>query len=130
MGQPDIGYHYYRRVADDDPITASNRKIEISFRQPEVAQDAEQISFYRVTDSDAQPGTEGYEIKRFDLFANPELKGQAVIQNSIVEGEEEKLQDKITYNLEARSHTSEENKSIPSPFMLIVDPDKPTITVE
>ena len=23
MGQPDIGYHYYRRVADDDPITAS-----------------------------------------------------------------------------------------------------------
>jgi hypothetical protein len=32
LGQPDIGYHYYRRVADDDPV--NDQVIEISFRQP------------------------------------------------------------------------------------------------
>ena len=127
MGQPDIGYHYYRRVADDDPITATNRKIEISFRQPEVAQDAEQISFYRVIDSDAEPGSSSYKIQDFEVINYP---GQAVIDSEIVKGAEEKLAFPGKYNLEARSHTSEDNKSVPSPFLVIVDPDKPTIALE
>ena len=45
MGQPDIGYHYYRRVADDDPVDDprttdivedTDQTVEITFRQPDV----------------------------------------------------------------------------------------------
>ncbi len=35
MGQPDIGYHYYRRIADDDPTDDPNREVIITFKQPE-----------------------------------------------------------------------------------------------
>jgi hypothetical protein len=43
LGQQDIGYHYYRRIADDDPLEddpntpeVEGQNIEISFRPPKV----------------------------------------------------------------------------------------------
>jgi hypothetical protein len=46
MSQPDIGYHYYRRIADDDP--ENDQHIYLSLRQPEFAADikADGFGFY------------------------------------------------------------------------------------
>jgi len=46
MGQPDIGYHYYRRVADDDNAETETQEITISFRQPQRSFDDDQLKAY------------------------------------------------------------------------------------
>ncbi len=122
LGQPDIGYHYYRRGADDDPIDDPQRNISISFRQPPILKDGLAILRYRVGDSTFQPGQSGYEIQ---VFESSDYQGQDVIEASIVEGLAEKMQETGKYNLEARTYVDDNTWSAPSVFTVIVQPNDP-----
>jgi len=48
MKRPDIGYKYYRRVADDDP--QGSQTVTISFRQPALEESSPAIKGYRIRD--------------------------------------------------------------------------------
>jgi len=122
MGQPDIGYHYYRRVADDDPIQDASREISISFRQPPILKGGEPIWRYRVGDSTLKPGQSGYLIQEFWASA---YQGQDVIEASIVKGQEDKMRVIHKYDLEARTYVDDNTWSAPSVFTVIVQPNDP-----
>jgi len=122
MGQPDIGYHYYRRVADDDPIDDPQRNISISFRQPPILKDGLPISYYRVGDSTLKPGQSGYRIADFQASA---YQGQDVIEASIVNNSNPKLTESKKYDLEARTYVDDNTWSAPSVFTVIVKPENP-----
>jgi hypothetical protein len=124
MGQPDIGYHYYRRVADDDPIDDPERNISISFRQPPILKGGLPIAYYRITNTDPEPG-QSEQIKVFDFETNPELNGKDVIEGAIVQGQEQKMRESRKYNLEARTHVDAYTRSAPSVFIVIVKPENP-----
>ncbi len=50
MNQPDIGYKYYRRVADDDPV--AGQEVIISFKQPTLTADSPEINGYQLRHED------------------------------------------------------------------------------
>jgi hypothetical protein len=121
MGQPDIGYHYYRRVADDDPIDDPQRDISISFRQPPILKDGEPILYYRVGDSAFGIKDNRYRIA--DLQAS-DYQGQDVIEGVIVNSNAA-LNEEKKYNLEARTYVDDNTWSAPSVFTVIVKPSNP-----
>ncbi len=123
MGQPDIGYHYYRRVADDDPVddprTAetepSNQQVEISFRQPKM----EDPGDYRVSNR-----FDG-DIALIDnyLADNSLVKGKEVVlipmSNQFKYGSQQILVETIVGS----------KSSTPTEINLIVDPFAPEVEV-
>ena len=130
LGQPDIGYHYYRRVADDDPIMNPanpqegnpDRDISISFRQPPILKDGLPIEYYRVGYSGISPDIPAYQVARFTASFYP---GQDVIEASIVEGPGNKMRLSRKYDLEARTYVDDNTWSAPSVFTVIVKPENP-----
>jgi len=122
MGQPDIGYHYYRRVADDDPIDDPQRNISISFRQPPILKDGLAISYYRVGYSGIAPNLPEHEVISFSAAAFP---GQDVIEASIVDNENQNLTESTKYDLEVRTYVDDNTWSAPSVFTVIVKPENP-----
>jgi hypothetical protein len=130
MGQPDIGYHYYRRVADDDPIMNPanpqegnpDRDISISFRQPPILKDGLAISYYRVGDAAYDPLHTSYPIADFQASS---YQGQDVIEASIVNQQNNRLDFPKKYDLEARTYVDDNTWSAPSVFTVIVQPNDP-----
>ncbi len=129
LGQPDIGYHYYRRVADDDPIMNPansqegnpDRNISISFRQPPILKDGLPIWRYRVGDATFDPLHTSYLIEEFKAEDYP---GQDVIEGVIVNSNAA-LNEEKKYNLEARTYVDDNTWSAPSVFTVIVKPSNP-----
>ena len=102
MKRPDIGCKYYRRIANDDPPLTAGRRVEISFRQPPMPDyvDTDHLSYVVAIPSDI-PGEEPIVIKHFPYNAH---RGQAVINETIVEDFDERLEDDSKrYDLEAYS---------------------------
>ena len=124
MGQPDIGYHYYRRIADDDPITDPEREIKITFRQPEFSSsiDTENLRYVIFKPDDFNPE----EIASFNYS---DLQGQDVVERVIVD-DDSNLALPGKYSLEAYSQNGFD--SLPQDtqkvdFTVIVDPDKSSV---
>ena len=132
MGQPDIGYHYYRRVADDDPPTNNpNRKIEVSFRQPDLSKISDLDNLrYRMTIPPSVIGGNPTIIKDFEWI---DYQNDSAITGSIVEGLEEKLQEETRYDLESYSQIGTAGKPSEGTqkvgFTVIVDSIKPSVSV-
>jgi len=113
LGQPDIGYHYYRRVADDDPV--DEQDIRITFRVPT---------------------TNGVDIDKFqaDYSGNEGLPeditytvGQDVIEHQLfAETDPIPIGPHI---LRVKTINSGGEESEPAEINLIVDPDAPVVTV-
>jgi len=120
MGQPDIGYHYYRRVADDDPIDDPQRDISISFRQPPILKDGLPIAYYRISGS-STGSLSGQEIRVIDAdsYLGQDVIEAVIVNNNTVLNEEKK------YDLEARTHVDNNTRSAPSVFTVIVKPGNP-----
>jgi len=112
MSQPDIGYHYYRRIADDDPI--SQQEIFITFGVPNIT--GAKIDGFEAT----YPGGPDDPITY--------ILGQDVIEHPLFNGPGEELQPG-KYNLEVITIDITEGESSPSEISLIVDPDKPVVTL-
>jgi len=121
LSQPDMGYHYYRRIANDDPPLTAGRRVEISFRQPLMPDDVDTDHLSYVV---AIPGEmEPIVIEHFPYNAH---RGQAVINEPIVEDIVEKLQFNQRYDLEAYSKIGNELLNPPDgtekfEFTIIVD---------
>ena len=132
MGQPDLGYHYYRRVADDDPPTNNpNRKIEVSFHQPDLSKVSDLNSLrYRLTIPPSVIGGNPTIIKDFEWI---NYQDESVITGAIVQGLEEKLKNEKRYDLESYSQIGTSGKppdgTIKVGFIVIVDSIKPSVTV-
>jgi hypothetical protein len=127
LGQPDIGYHYYRRIADDDPPVQEGRSIEISFRQPPVsdALDTDDLKYVVAIPGEIFPDV----IKSFNF--NDHI-GEAVIREPIVRDMEENLDEDNKYNLEAYSIVGEALLNPPEgtdtfDFTIIIDSLAPVI---
>jgi len=128
LGQPDIGYHYYRRVADDDPIMNPansqegnpDRNISISFRQPPILKDGLPIAYYRISGS-STGSLSGQEIRVIDAdsYLGQDVIEAVIVNNNTVLNEEKK------YDLEARTHVDNNTRSAPSVFTVIVKPGNP-----
>ena len=133
MSQPDIGYKYYRRVADDDPpVGNSERKIEISFRQPDMGDFPDVENLRYVIRLPGQGGEPDQEIESYSYTAH---LGEAVIMGPMVEGEVSLLSLEKRYDLQAYSTTVGVEEPPPEDtekveFIVIVDSEPPTIAVE
>ena len=128
MSQPDIGYHYYRRIADDDPPQQAGQKIEISFQQPSMPDYVDTANLNYVI---AIPG--GLEPDVIEHFSYNEHRGKAVIDELIVKDDVLKLVDDNTrYDLEAYSKIGTVFENPPDgtekfEFMVIVDSFPPEL---
>lgn len=120
MNQPDIGYKYYRRVADDDPIEdPSNpgqpnpdRQVIISFKQPKLDQlTVQQFNVYEDT-------PEGW-VQRTTIDPDP--------YHEYVEWDIKSfLNSEATYGVQLRTQDiiGEESDDNPE-IMVIIDESKP-----
>lgn len=122
MSQPDIGYHYYRRVADDDPV--DNQSIEFTFRQPT----SENIGIDGYSVSKVVRGAETH-LQNYPQTAS-EVSGKEVVNielgNELGDMEKQQIRVKSFYQ------SSGENlvESAPAEINVIVDPDDPTVVIQ
>jgi len=118
MGQPDIGYHYYRRVADDDPTDAQT--IEFTFRQP--TSDTLGIDGYSVSKV-----VRGAETHLQDFYqTEPQVKGKEVVDielnDRLADTEKQHIRVKSFYKPSSGNPVF----SAPAEINVIVDPDAPS----
>ena len=105
LGLPDIGYHYYRRVADDDDIDPS-QEFDISFKASE--QEAYETEKY-----EASVGEQGADVT--DLTYKFVQDGVNFLE-PIQPGE---------HTMEVITYTSTEDDSVPADVKFLVEPDPP-----
>ena len=105
LGLPDIGYHYYRRVADDDDIDAS-QEFDISFKASE--QEAYETEKYRASVGQQETNVTDltYEI----------IQDGVSFDNYIEDGE---------HTMQVTTYTSTEDDSLPAEVKFLVEPDPP-----
>jgi len=112
LSQPDIGYKYYRRVADDDDPDGTGedaQEIMISFRPPK---------------------EEVVEIIQFPLRVTSQGERYIVYDRS-----KEVVEEPLGFRVERGDYmidvstqgAGDSNESVPAEIRLVVDPDPPTI---
>ena len=128
MGQPDIGYHYYRRVADDDPV--NDQLIEFTFQQPKIS-DGREISRYIVMDPADSENPPIHFISQENLY----YPGTQIISQEGFSGKdvvlgrlEDKEIEKGDYSLDLKTEIGDQ-QSVPASVRLVIDPDPPTIQI-
>jgi len=128
LGQPDIGYHYYRRVADDDPV--NDQLIEFTFRQPKV-NGSGAITQYIVPD----PVDSNQPPIHLILPADQPLPGgltqEGFSGKDVVLGILRNYQiPKGQHNLELKAEAESGLTSTAASVRLIIDPDPPTLELQ
>ncbi len=124
LGQPDIGYHYYRRVADDDPV--NDQLIEFTFRQPKV-NGSGAIAKYVVLDPVNQYA-DLHEILPEDQYydGTTNVKQEGFSGKDVVLGRLEGYAiTEGNYNLELKTETGGKTpqRSSSASISLIIEPD-------
>ena len=125
MGQPDIGYHYYRRVADDDPV--NDQLIEFTFQQPKV-DSSDSIDRYVVPHPIYQY-QELHFILPDDQMAGDEVLQEGFLGKNVVLGNiKGRAIPEGDYSLDLKTEIGDQ-QSVPASVRLIIDPDPPTIQI-
>ncbi len=124
MSRPDVGYHYYRRIADDDPIEDPlnpgnpnpDREVKITFKQP-------------------KPGKFAIQNYQVSAFLNNTWVNQINIDpdpnHPYVEGElKDFMENERTFQIRVRTRdvNQRESNADQSPQMsIIIDASNPTL---
>jgi len=124
MGQPDLGYHYYRRVADDDPVDdpntteveESDQTVEITFRQPNVVG----IDAYSVSKRYKGDVLHIYNYLADDPYVKDKEVALIPFEDEFEYGQQQILVETVVGS----------NSSTPAEVNLIVDPFAPEIKIE
>lgn len=124
MSRPDVGYHYFRRIADDDPIEDPlnpgnpnpDREVKITFKQPKPGKFAmQQFNVYENT-------PEGW-TQRTSILPDP--------NHPYVEGEVKYfMESERTFQIQVRTQdvNQQESNADQSPQMsIIIDASNPTV---